>query len=534
MSERLFLYIHEGRTLWVPGHTAQPHERDPVTLLTRVTPPELSKSFYLFEFPVQLVPFSGTPGQPITAKSPEDIQRAVNEFRMGCQRDQSLLLKRCYNPNLPPAAALPVPAAQPVAPAAPAPFAGGVNTYLRPPTVYTPTPNPAYVAPPVNNAASAPFFPNYAERPSGYPSYAPGVRSEPEPIDVDRNAIPKEVVDTYTNHRLPLVVATMPGPRMTAWLREFPVPQDRRDRQFVFCKGGIILMLKSRAEEVAFSKPVELLPKQICAHFLIHNYCSRPNCFHQHHTEDQVRLLIAARHVELKAMTKQERKDKVAEILVREKEGTAKAEEERQQRMAAREEARRVAHEPILSGGTQDGPTTGVSPQPVPKRDDMALPVVPEAPPPRRRVLPEEIGVTDSSTDGSDSSSSSSSSSRSSSSSSSAESSRPRVSRSESQRGNDDAPKEEDSARVEGVVELADAPSPAAVEEPTAVPPQEEPHCSRSRGRGTGKGGGRGGEVRAICRAVGGRSRRERGRGGGGRSGGGEETRKEAPREAIT
>lgn len=168
------------------------------------------------------------------------------------------------------------------------------------------------------------------------PGTAPGpfngaVRSEPEPIDI-KVTIPPEVLATYTNPSQQLVCATMPGPRMTVWLREHEPPKDTSDRKYVFCRGGIILMLKAKGEEVVASKPVELFGKQICTHFLIHGVCSRSYCLHEHHSEEQLRQLIAARHVELKAMTKKQRHELIHQIMEKEKEGLAQAEAERAER----------------------------------------------------------------------------------------------------------------------------------------------------------------------------------------------------------
>lgn len=176
------------------------------------------------------------------------------------------------------------------------------------------------------------------------------IRRNPEPIDdlLKGVNIPPAVLEAYKNQSpsQKIVCATMPGARMTVWLREHEIPPDATSAKakYVFCQGGIILMLKAHGSDVKDSKPVELFPKQICTHFLIHNYCSRENCLHEHHSEEQLRHLIAARYVEQKAMSKKKRHELIAGILELEKQNLVKFAEEKAARQKEREAAKRAGN----------------------------------------------------------------------------------------------------------------------------------------------------------------------------------------------
>ncbi|CCW66801.1 unnamed protein product [Phytomonas sp. Hart1] len=452
-SNQIFLHITGGRTVWVPAHKAAPHENKPVHILASVTSMELSRSFYLYDYPVQVVEDPRQAAVSPNCKTVQDVIVAVNEFRRACQADHEYLFQRCYDPKKPHAG---MPASQPISvqnpvgqtdllaqllqqrqqqqqqqqPMIPSSLlnadasmdggaaslstsvggvlgsmgdasTNGANRYNNraqgnymenfgnknamgdnksmmmmlgvgmpsaTPSSFSPTTmmlggvtssNPTHGN---YNAANNPgnmFFPNnmipsmmmMPQGPFGHSNspnpassngtnrvgpYNGETRREPELIEI-KVKIPDEILRTYTNPSQTLVCATMPGPRMTVWLREHPVPENKKDLKYVFCKGGIVLMLKAQGSEVKDSKPVELFPKQICTHFLIHGYCSRTNCLHEHHSEEQLRKLIAARHVELKAMTKKERHQLIDKILEKEKNGLRAAEEEREARLRQRQ-----------------------------------------------------------------------------------------------------------------------------------------------------------------------------------------------------
>lgn len=518
MSGQIFLYISGGRTLWVPRHTPTAGETKPVCMLNFATPMELSRSFYLFDYPVQVVENAQMAALHPNAKTPNEILAAVNDFRRLCAEDQSFLLQRCYNPqqqqqqpqqqqqqSRPPqqqqqvqlspqpqtnnyqgsyAQAMPSSSQSGSGGGAPmdnsallaqllqqqlqqqqqqqqAPIMGelnsgsfpdlnsGANTYsgsfddnsnsgggsagdyyggrsrggrnggmgYNNNMPYSPdmmqqqqqqanpmmmmganmgysSGNAGYGMNPMmmmggnsmgyqraggrGGRRGGQMYGNYGnpmmmQQPNpmmmmmggnagmgrrggmnaadAMARMAPGTRLEAEPIQIDVE-VPEEIKNVYMNRAQPLVIATMPGPHLTVWLREHPIPTDTQDKKFVFGKNGVILMLKAAFEEVKNSKPVELFPKQICTHFFIYGYCARQNCLHEHHTERQLRELIAARHVQLKAMTKAQRHELIDEIEKKNKAGleaveALRAEREKQRAlMAADRDARRQQRQP--------------------------------------------------------------------------------------------------------------------------------------------------------------------------------------------
>ncbi|ORC86109.1 uncharacterized protein TM35_000301490 [Trypanosoma theileri] len=441
-SNSIFLYITEGRTLWVPGHTPAPGENKPVHILNFATPRELSRSFYLFDMPIQLVQDAQTAAMIPGGKTPEDVIIAVNEFRRVCTEDQDFLLRRCYDANKPPPPQQqqqPQPQPQQAQQQQQMVLAGGggigdsfalqqnpsLNVAQTNPNqafllqllqqqqqqrmAMMPQVSPLQQPPPMtfnrgpmmgvggsmmmNNGGmmmppNLPMMPNNNNSNYGnpmmsfgrgaglmpapnntcsvFPAMGPGsmqtmvggrgmgrggrmmnnafqapVREQPEPLPV-LAPIPDDILEIYMNPQHKLMCATMPGPRCTVWLREYEIPTDTRNPRYVFCKGGIVLMLKTKGTEIEKSKPVELFEQQVCAHFLIHNYCSRTNCLHRHHTEAQLRQLIASKHVELKSMTKKERHRLSELVLEKDREGLARAAEDREQRAKERmEQAKR-------------------------------------------------------------------------------------------------------------------------------------------------------------------------------------------------
>ncbi|TPP45173.1 hypothetical protein CGC21_33320 [Leishmania donovani] len=442
MSGQIFLYISNGRTLWVPRHTASPTETKPVCMLNYVTPMELSRSFYLFDYAVQVVENAQMAAMNPNAKTPNEVLAAVNDFRRVPSQQQQLMMSSATTSgygggsnNAGAAGGMDSAALltqllqqqrqqsrmisggntsnqgyqdngaggaygynndgrnyyggdrgrgdrrmhgnaygnsmgysqnmmmmQGGMPRPQQPMMMGYNSMnpygMDQMMMYGGGPGQMY---PNARGGSGRRSNNYgdpmmmmAQQPGMYGSrrgmgshsqsqqqsrMGATVRNEPEPINLDGVTVPEEIKTVYMNPAQQLVIATMPGPHMTVWLREHPFPTDLQDKKFVFGKKGICLMLKASFEEVKGSKPVELFPKQICTHFFIYGYCSRPNCFHEHHNEDQLRELIAARHVQLKAMTKAQRHQLIDEIEKKEKEGLAAAAAHREEREKKRAEA---------------------------------------------------------------------------------------------------------------------------------------------------------------------------------------------------
>lgn len=72
-------------------------------MLQFVTPNELSRSFYLFDYPIQVVDDARVAATSPSMKTPHEIMAAVNDFRRVCAEDHNFLLQQCYKPNRPPA-----------------------------------------------------------------------------------------------------------------------------------------------------------------------------------------------------------------------------------------------------------------------------------------------------------------------------------------------------------------------------------------------------------------------------------------------
>lgn len=224
------------------------------------------------------------------------------------------------------------------------------------------------------------------------------VHEAPEPIDqlIEGVEVPKKVAETYDSPTTTLVCATMHGARMTVWLRDPPKisPEELNKNgsvenakasnnrlkkigsssakeggsKYVHCNGGIILMLKASFSEVEERKPVMLFPKQICTHFLIHGYCSRVSCLHEHHSEEQLRQIIAARHVQQKAMTKAERREMVKKIGSIEQENLIRFNEEKEARQKEDTSNVRQERQPQLSNsGAMENKGAHISYGPAPR-----------------------------------------------------------------------------------------------------------------------------------------------------------------------
>lgn len=419
----IFLHKRFGRTLWVPSHVQEANETQPVEMLSKLTTSELSRSFYLFDEEVNVVPPSSRSSVP-HSRTQQEVLDAVEAFRRRCKENNEHLLSSRYNPmkdSAPPSAAMATPSV-PFNPAAVGlvnsvpsnlpqqghPYGGMMPGYMAPDMGYGMAPPqsigyppPPMPGPPLHGSMHPNMFHpsdpyEAAMPPMGYPpQYLPGMApyagppmnprmrgfmrggyprggasrgggppfgstdfrgpaalhgpfNSPTPVSAEPIEhlmkgveIPREVMAIYSNPAQRLVCATMPGARMTVWLREHEVPAQERGARspfkYVFCKGGIVLMLKAKGSDIEKSKPVELFPKQICTHFLMHGYCSRSGCLHEHHTEEQLRELIAARHVQQKAMSKKQRHDLIAAILSQEADNLVKFAAERETRMRERE-----------------------------------------------------------------------------------------------------------------------------------------------------------------------------------------------------
>jgi hypothetical protein len=152
------------------------------------------------------------------------------------------------------------------------------------------------------------------------------VFNKPQPIETPVE-VPKEVYDLYHQPNARLYLATLPCARITVWLRSHTMAPANYQR-YVHCKGGISLMMKAAAPDISDSKPVELFDRQLCTHFLAHNYCSRKGCLHVHHSEAQLRHMIAVKHVLLQETSKREREQMAEDIIAKDRAAQSRPKED--------------------------------------------------------------------------------------------------------------------------------------------------------------------------------------------------------------
>ena len=126
---------------------------------------------------------------------------------------------------------------------------------------------------------------------------------------------------SFDNPSKNIFIATMPETKCTVWLRNHTLVGGylQNNRRYVATTSGVVQLMGASIEEVGASKPVELFAGQLCTFFTGHGYCARSNCLHTHHTADQVKLMICRRHMQLAAMTKDDRSTLESKLLAREK-----------------------------------------------------------------------------------------------------------------------------------------------------------------------------------------------------------------------
>lgn len=367
---QVFLHIVDGRTLWVPTHKAAAHESGTVVVLSNVTPQELVRSFYLFDVPIQVVDDSRF-ATSANAKSIADVTKAVANFRERCARDESFMMSSRYNPGAsrPPQP----PTVQQQQQQQPQPYINNsAGAYLQPPMGY-PQPPQVFPTPPMGmpnlqrppymmaNPYTPPIYHHHHHHQQLYPQQGgaynmqaggrpggfmpppqhhhqhharmgyPGAQqpppqqarfqdivfNKPQPVDLPVE-VPKDVTELYNQPNGRLYLATLPSARITVWLRSHTM-QPSNYQRYVHCKGGISLMMKAAASDIVDSKPVELFDRQLCTHFLAHNYCSRKGCLHVHHSESQLRQMIAVKHVLLQDTSKREREQMAEDIVAKDR-----------------------------------------------------------------------------------------------------------------------------------------------------------------------------------------------------------------------
>eukprot|EP00759_Apiculatamorpha_spiralis_P017817 PhF_6_TR23928/c0_g1_i2/m.33489 len=99
-GSQVFLRVLDGKTLWLPGHQAQPGEpTTPAALLTNCPPAELNMALVLFDGPVTIVSNRNEASLSLNAKTHDDVQVAVAEFRKRCLSDGTFMQSRRYTPQ---------------------------------------------------------------------------------------------------------------------------------------------------------------------------------------------------------------------------------------------------------------------------------------------------------------------------------------------------------------------------------------------------------------------------------------------------
>ena len=371
---QVFLFVVENKTLWVPTHRPTPDESAPVVVLTNVTQAELTRSFVLFDIAIVLVDNPRLANTTRNARSTFDIVKAVNEFREQCHANSDFMLRRKYEPqqqapppppqpmqyggnfgaqqqqqpnyfeqgNVQNAASFNIPSIGLVQPSGMFPggpgYAYSMGQPAPPPSLnyapgYFPHAQPQHhqfqqQASSMMYAAGGtgmPFsqFPNQAPPPppvrggrSIQQQFSGQAITEPEPISTVSN-IPDDIREMYRNTGTKVIITSLPNTRSTVWLRGHTISAANVGR-YIHAKQGVVMLVKPTQSEIEEGKPVFLFDKPVCTFFALNGHCSRLNCLHTHHSEEQVRDLVASKHAELSDLSKDDRKRLVDELLAKE------------------------------------------------------------------------------------------------------------------------------------------------------------------------------------------------------------------------
>ena len=108
---------------------------------------------------------------------------------------------------------------------------------------------------------------------------------------------------------------------MTVWLTDYDKIAKVTSSTLIPCMGGMYHVINPVLSELAAAKPVVLFDKPVCVYFSQHNRCARRGCQKTHRSEKQIQTLIAARHVQLKEMSSEEREALSKELVEKEQDG---------------------------------------------------------------------------------------------------------------------------------------------------------------------------------------------------------------------
>lgn len=159
--------------------------------------------------------------------------------------------------------------------------------------------------------------------PADKPSERPPLFHIPEPIDKhSKNVqVPMEIRQAYQKPLEKIIIGVLPASHVTVWLRNYDINgKNQKGRETINLGLDMIVVPYLTAEDVQYSKPVLLFPRQACLYFLIHSFCNRSNCYHAHHNAEQLRELVVIRHTEQQAMTKEQRYEMAKGIIEHDKE----------------------------------------------------------------------------------------------------------------------------------------------------------------------------------------------------------------------
>ena len=146
--------------------------------------------------------------------------------------------------------------------------------------------------------------------------------TEPEPLDLPVE-VPEDIKAAFTDDgpKSKVYITCVLKQRMTVWLRDFDKFAKVTSSTLIPCKGGMYHVINPVLSELAAAKPVVLFDKPVCVYFSQHNRCARRGCQKTHRSEKQIQTLIAARHVQLKEMSSEERDALSKELVEKEQDG---------------------------------------------------------------------------------------------------------------------------------------------------------------------------------------------------------------------
>jgi len=141
--------------------------------------------------------------------------------------------------------------------------------------------------------------------------------TEPEPLEMPCE-VPADIQKRFVSMSNQYI-ALLPKTQRTVWLSVFSpilVPQARMLRS----RGGTTMLTQMDLGDMRHAQPVLLFDRPVCMNFAQRNVCTNKECEGAHHTEVQIKGLIACRFLQLQSMKPKE-KNKMFDALVDEEGG---------------------------------------------------------------------------------------------------------------------------------------------------------------------------------------------------------------------